>query len=113
MDRNDVDWRGYWAAVPTPFHEDGSLALDLLRDLLELYIGEGLHGVLVNGTTGEWFSQSVEERRLVAETAIEAVGGRVPIVIGCTDYTADRVAELARDAVAAGGARFAGTPPPV
>ena len=29
MDRNDVNWRGYWAAVPTPFAADGSLALDL------------------------------------------------------------------------------------
>ncbi len=112
MDRNDVDWRGYWAAVPTPFHEDGSLALDLLRELLEHYIGEGLHGVLVNGTTGEWFSQSADERKLVAETAIDAVGGRIPIVIGCTDYTADRVAEFARHAVAAGAAGYACTPPP-
>ena len=112
MDRNDVDWRGYWAAVPTPFHEDGSLALNLLRELLELYIGEGLHGVLVNGTTGEWFAQSADERRLVAATAIEAVGGRIPIVIGCTDYTAEKVAALARDAVAAGASGFACTPPP-
>jgi 4-hydroxy-tetrahydrodipicolinate synthase len=112
MDRNDVDWRGYWAAVPTPFNEDGSLALDLLRELLEYYIGEGLHGVLVLGTTGEWFAQTTDERRLVAETAIDAVGGRIPIVIGCTDYTAEKVAALARHAVAAGASGFASTPPP-
>ena len=37
----------------------------------------GLHGVLVNGTTGEWFSQTDDERRLVAETVIEHVAGRV------------------------------------
>jgi 4-hydroxy-tetrahydrodipicolinate synthase len=112
MDRNDVDWRGYWAAVPTPFGEDGSLRLDLLRELLEHYVGQGLHGVLVNGTTGEWFSQSREERRLVAETAIDAIGGRIPIVIGCTDYTADLVADLARHATEAGASGFACTPPP-
>lgn len=112
MDRNDVDWRGYWAAVPTPFHADGSLALELLRDLLELYIGEGLHGVLVLGTTGEWFAQTDAERRLVAEAAIDAVGGRIPIVIGCTDYTAEKVASLARHAIGAGASGFASTPPP-
>lgn len=112
MDRDDVDWRGYWAAVPTPFNEDGSLAPGLLRELLDYYVGEGLHGVLINGTTGEWFSQTADERRLVAETAIDAVAGRIPVVIGCTDYTADRVADLARHAVAAGAAGFTCTPPP-
>ena len=63
MDRNDVDWKGYWPACPTPFHADESLDLDSLRELLEFYISCGVHGVLVNGTVGEWFSQTTEERR--------------------------------------------------
>ena len=49
---------GYWPACPTPFHADQSLDLDSLRALLEFYVGEGMHGLLVNGTTGEWFSQT-------------------------------------------------------
>jgi dihydrodipicolinate synthase/N-acetylneuraminate lyase len=112
MDRNDVTWHGYWTAVPTPFNEDGTLALDLLRELLDFYVGEGVHGMLVNGTTGEWFSQSADERRLVAETALDAVAGRVPVVIGCTSYTADEVASFARHAIGAGASGFASTPPP-
>jgi dihydrodipicolinate synthase/N-acetylneuraminate lyase len=112
MDRNDVDWRGYWAAVPTPYAEDGSLALDLLRELLDLYVGMGLHGVLVNGTTGEWFSQSAEERMQVAETAIDAIGGRIPIVIGCTSYTAEQVVAFAGHAIDHGAAGFSSTAPP-
>ena len=112
MNRDSVDWRGYFAAVPTPFNEDGSLAPDLLRELLEFYVDQGLHGVLVNGTTGEWFSQSTEERRRVAETAIDAIGGRIPILIGCTDYTADLVIGHARHAFDAGAAGVTSTPPP-
>jgi dihydrodipicolinate synthase/N-acetylneuraminate lyase len=112
MDRNDVTWHGYWTAVPTPFNDDGTLALDLLRELLDFYVGEGVHGMLVNGTTGEWFSQSADERRLVAETAIDAVAGRVPVVIGCTSYTADEVGSFARHAIDAGASGFASTPPP-
>lgn len=112
MDRDDVDWRGYWAAVPTPFNVDGSLALGRLEELLHFYVDEGLHGVLVNGTTGEWFSQTTDERRLVAETAIAAIGGRIPIVIGCTDYTANQVVALARHAVGAGASGFTCSAPP-
>ena len=112
MDRDDVQWRGYWPACPTPFRRDGSFDADAMCALLEWYIGEGMHGVFVNGTTGEWFSQSFEERRLVAETAIDAVGGRIPIVIGCTAYTAKEAAELGRHALAAGADGIGSTPPP-
>ena len=80
MDRNDVTWQGYWPACPTPFRADESLDAESLRELLEWYIGQGVHGVLINGTTGEWFSQTTEERMPVAETAIDAVAGRITVV---------------------------------
>ena len=102
MDRNDVSWHGYWPACPTPFHADQSLDLDSFRALLECYIGEGVHGLLVNGTSGEWFSQTTDERHAVVETAVEVAAGRVPVVAGCTSYTALEAAELGRHALAAG-----------
>jgi 4-hydroxy-tetrahydrodipicolinate synthase len=112
MDRNDVNWQGYWAACPTPFHGDGSYDADAHRALLDWYVGEGLHGVLINGTTGEWFSQTPEERKLVAATAIEAVAGRMTVVIGCTAYTAREASEYARHAVQAGADGVESTAPP-
>ena len=112
MDRNDVNWKGYWAACPTPFREDGGYDPEMHRALLEWYVGEGLHGVLINGTTGEWFSQTAEERKLVAKTAIEAVAGRMTVVIGCTAYTAREASEYARHAVAAGADGVESTAPP-
>lgn len=112
MDRNDVTWRGYWAACPTPFDEDEAFAPDVLRQLLDYYVSQGLHGVLINGTTGEWFSQTPRERREVARTAIEHVAGRMTVVIGCTAYTAREVAEIASDAMEAGADGVSSTPPP-
>ncbi len=112
MDRNDVSWKGYWPACPTPFHADQSLDLDSLRALLEFYLGEGVHGLLVNGTTGEWFSQTTAERHQVAETAVATAAGRVPVVVGCTSYTAREAIELAKHALAAGAAGISSTPPP-
>src|SRR3954471_8818835 len=112
MDRNDVSWRGYWAASPTPFKSDESYDADAHRALLEWYIGEGLHGVLINGTTGEWFSQTADERKQVAENAIDAVGGRITVVIGCTAYTAREASEFARHAVNEGADGVESTAPP-
>jgi 4-hydroxy-tetrahydrodipicolinate synthase len=112
MDRHDIDWRGYWPACPTPFREDGAYDAAAHRELLDFYLGVGVHGVLINGTTGEWFAQTPDERRRVARTATEHVAGRVPVVVGCTDYTARAVAALARDAMDAGAAGVSSTPPP-
>lgn len=112
MDRNDVDWKGYWAACPTPFRKDESYDADAHRALLDWYVGQGLHGVLINGTTGEWFAQTHDERKLVAETVIEHVAGRMTVVIGCTAYTAREAGELARHAAAAGADGVESTAPP-
>ena len=95
-----------------PVHAGGELDLESLRALIEWYLGEGMHGIFVNGTTGEWFSQSADERRLVAETAIDQVGGRVPVVIGCTSLTAKEAVALGKHAIAAGAAGIGSTPPP-
>jgi 4-hydroxy-tetrahydrodipicolinate synthase len=112
MNRDDVSWRGYWAASPTPFRADGAYDADAHRALLEWYVGEGLHGVLINGTTGEWFSQTPEERKLVAETAVDAVAGRMTVVVGCTAYTAREASEYARHAVDVGADGVESTAPP-
>ncbi len=68
-------------------------------------------GLMINGTTGEWFSQSHDERRAVAETAIQCVDGRIPVVVACSDYTAKSVIELADHAMTAGASGFAASAP--
>jgi 1-pyrroline-4-hydroxy-2-carboxylate deaminase len=112
MNREDVSWRGYWPASPTPFTDNGRYDADAHGALLDWYIGEGMHGVFVNGTTGEWFTQTPEERRLVAETAVGAVSGRIPVVVGCTALTAREAVELGRHAMSTGADGIGSTPPP-
>lgn len=112
MDRESVDWWGYWPAAPTPFAADGSLDEEALASLMGLYCSQGVHGVLINGSTGEWFSQSGEERRRVAEVAVRAVGGRIPVVVGVSAYTAHEASDLAEHAASVGAAGVLATPPP-
>jgi 4-hydroxy-tetrahydrodipicolinate synthase len=112
MDRDSVDWKGYWIAAPTPFTMTGALDESALRLMLRLYHGQGVHGVLVNGTTGEWFAQTDSERRRVAEIAVEELGGKIPVVIGCTTFTPSQTIALGQHAREIGADGMLSTPPP-
>lgn len=107
-----VGWRGYWPAAPTPFRATGELDLESLSEVIRLYVSHGVHGILANGTTGEWWSQTFEERVSVAGCAVEAAAGRVPVVVGVTDFTASRCLELAEAAASAGADGVLATVPP-
>ncbi|MFZ3599428.1 dihydrodipicolinate synthase family protein [Streptomyces sp. BH104] len=112
MDRRDVNWRGYFAALPTPFDRQGQLDLDAFTATVRLFVEQGAHGLLVNGSTGEWTSQSTEERKRLAEAAVSAAAGRVPVIVAVTDTQPARSLELARHAESSGADAIMVPPPP-
>jgi dihydrodipicolinate synthase/N-acetylneuraminate lyase len=83
-----MKWRGYWVAAPTPFNLAGEIDLDQFEAVLEMYVSEGVHGIVVNGSTGEWFSQDESERNKVSAFAARVIRSRIPLVIGCTTFSA-------------------------
>lgn len=111
MDRNSVNWRGYWPASPTPFKENGDLDFDSFAQLIEWYLERGMHGLFINGTTGEWFSQSHDERKMVVEAVLRQVDGRVPVVIGVTTFTAKESVVLGEHAMSHGAAGICSSAP--
>ena len=52
---------GSIVALVTPFHEDGTVNTEKLKELVEFHISSGTDGILVLGTTGE-SSTMTEER---------------------------------------------------
>ncbi|HEY3058926.1 MAG TPA: dihydrodipicolinate synthase family protein [Chloroflexota bacterium] len=73
--------RGVFVPLLTPFQADGALDLPALDRLVEYLLAAGVHGLFVGGTTGEFPLLSTAERQRVAETAVAAAAGRVPVVI--------------------------------
>jgi len=80
-------FRGVVPALTTPFHADRTLDADGLGRLVDLVIGDGVDGVLVNGCTGESWSLTADERRVVFDIAVKAAAGRVPVIAGCSAIT--------------------------
>ena len=102
MDRNSVDWKGYWPACPTPFNAKGDIDFEAFDKLIDWYLERNMHGLFINGTTGEWFSQSNSERKEVAKFIAQKVDNRIPVVIGVTTFTAKESIELAEHAMSVG-----------
>src|SRR5207302_6344171 len=50
------------------------------EQLLERQVAEGSHGVVVNGTTAEPSTLTVEERKRLLEVAVRIVNRRIPVV---------------------------------
>jgi N-acetylneuraminate lyase len=72
---------GLVAAAFTPMHEDGSLNLDQVRPLVEHLLRHGVRAVYVCGSTGEGPLLTDEERLATAAAYVDAVGGRMPVVV--------------------------------
>lgn len=75
-------FEGIIVPIITPF--DKHEAIDELgfKHNIEFLISEGVHGVVVCGSSGEFYKMTTEERKKVLELAIEQAAGRVPIYAG-------------------------------
>lgn len=65
--------------IVTPFR-NGAVDYDQYASLLEHQIANGTHGILVNGTSSEPSTLTIEERNRLVEVAVTVVRGRVPVV---------------------------------
>jgi len=75
---------GVYPVVPTPLKEDESLDLAGMEHLVEYYISEGCHGLLILGSGGESPYFSLDEKCSIVKTVVEKVKSRIPVIIGCT-----------------------------
>jgi len=77
-----VQFEGIYTPVVTPYHADHSLNEDAFRAVIEHLIASGVHGLIIAGTTDEYYAQSMEERFALIAMAKEAIAGRLPLIIG-------------------------------
>ena len=74
--------KGSIVALVTPFHADGSVNFDKLRELTEWHVASGTDAILTLGTTGESSTMTHEEDDEVLRCVIETAAGRVPVIAG-------------------------------
>lgn len=84
--------KGLIDAPFTPFHEDGSLKLAPIPEYAALLARNGLKGVFINGSSGEGYMLTEEERMQLAEAWMAAVPEdfKVIVHVGSTSVMSSR-----------------------
>ena len=77
-----MQFEGIYTPVVTPYDEDFSLNHDAQSAIIEHLINAGVHGLVIAGTTGEYYAQSTDERIELMGIAKEMIAGRLPMVVG-------------------------------
>lgn len=103
---------GSITALATPFDASGELDLEGWQQLLRRQLDGGTQGVVVAGSTGEAASLLEPEFDLLVRTAVEMVGGRIPVLVGTGLSNTLKTIEQTRRAAALGAdAALVVTPP--
>jgi 4-hydroxy-tetrahydrodipicolinate synthase len=93
---------GVYVPIATPFHDNGDLDLSRLGLIVEHVLSAGCHGLVVAGTTGEYYALSNDERVSVFEKAFELNAGRAVMVAGCNAGSTREIVAYAQTAKAIG-----------
>ena len=75
-------FKGSIVALITPFHEDGSVNYEKIRELIDWHIENETDAILVLGTTAEAPALTASEEDEIVRIAVEQAAGRVPIIAG-------------------------------
>src|SRR5690348_5656623 len=102
VDRNPnmhQPFRGSYTVTITPFTEDGSaIDVDAWKGFLDWQLEVGVPGVIILGTTGEFLTVSDEERRLLVETTVKHVKGRMDVLVGTMNAYTPHAVRYSREA---------------
>uniref|UniRef100_UPI00359C811C dihydrodipicolinate synthase family protein n=1 Tax=Bacteroides ovatus TaxID=28116 RepID=UPI00359C811C len=77
-----AEMKGNIVLLVTPFKNNYEIDFESLEKLLEHVITNGCEGIIALGTTGEFFSLSLEEKKQLIKFIKTTIGSRVPLCVG-------------------------------
>ncbi|OYQ80463.1 4-hydroxy-tetrahydrodipicolinate synthase [Wohlfahrtiimonas chitiniclastica] len=106
-----MKFTGIYVPLVTPFKADKSLDIETLKTLVQSFIDKGVSGLVVCGTTGEYYTFSEEERHTVLTTVASIAKGKVMLIAGINDLSTEGACRRAKEAEALGYEAFMLAPP--
>lgn len=85
---------GAFPVIPTPFDENGQIATQCLRNVIEYLVGAGADGVVFPGLASEYTDLTREERLATTALIGRVLDGRIPFVVGAGSPTPEQSIEF-------------------
>ena len=103
---------GIYTPIVTPITEGFEINREAFEETVEFLIGAGVSGIVLAGTTGEYYAQTPEERLAMMPFCNTLIKERVPLIIGTGSMRTDESIMYAQAAKEAGAdALLVATPP--
>ena len=102
---------GISGILVTPFDAQDRIAPKRLQPIIDRAVNAGVHILVANGNTGEFYGLTTAEAEQMVHAVAEAIGGRVPLLAGVGRSIGDACA-LAKASRAAGAAALMVHQPP-
>lgn len=106
----ECNWQGVFPALMTEFKADGALDLEATQRHIQSCMDAGVSGLVMLGTLGENPSLTADEKEQVLAAAVEATGGKIPVLTGVAEYTTAFGIDFVRRAERAGVAGLMALP---
>lgn len=107
----NTKYKGIIPAFYACYDDNGNISTERTRQLAGYFLGKGVNGLYVCGSSGECIYLSVEERKKILETVMDEVKGKIAVIahVACNN-TKDSM-ELAKHAESLGVDAIASIPP--
>ena len=92
----------FYTPVVTAFDIAGNLDIQGNKNIFDHLIAGGVDGIVVLGSTGEFFSMTNEQKKDLIDLATNYIAGRVEVIIGTACMRVDETTQLSNYAIAAG-----------
>jgi N-acetylneuraminate lyase len=111
MENNNFWIEGIVPAVFTPMRGDGSINFDMIKPMVEHLLADRVSAIYVCGSTGEGPSLSTDERMAVTQAYVDAVSGRIPVIVQVGHNSLKQAYRLAEHAQEIGADALSAIPP--
>ncbi|MCE1187421.1 MAG: dihydrodipicolinate synthase family protein, partial [Rhodocyclales bacterium] len=107
-----MKFEGIYTPAITPLAADGQIDRQAFAEVLEYLVDARVHGIIIGGSTGEYYAHTSQERLALAALAKDVIADRVPLIIGTGAVRTEDSVEYAKAARALkADALLVGSPP--
>ena len=107
-----MKFEGIYTPAVAPLNADGSIDKAGFAAVLDYLVESKIHGIIIGGSTGEYYAHTAQERFDLAAQAKDVINGRIPLIIGTGAIrTEDSVAFAKHAKEIKADALLVGTPP--